>query len=786
MSVSGGWLLAPLVLMLLCTGAGLLIERAWGRHIPGALLPAAGLAGTIVLAGPFTLLDATAELAAPAVALAAAAGIAVSAPWRDPRLRAAWPWPLLVAAGAYALFAAPSLLSGQASIAGYVRLDDSATWLALVDQVMTHGRDLSGLQPSTYRRTLEVWLGGGYPVGALLPLGVVSKLTAQDPANAYASTIAVYGAILALGLYACARSLVTSRGLPAAAALVAVQASLLYGYAQWGAIKEVATAALLPLLAYAAVAAGRPGRVPGPALACVAAGALVAILGLNGLAWAGPALLLAAVIWWRAGEGARRLALGAGLVALLALAALPALAEIDFLRQTTAAGGAIRSQDELGNLIEPLSLLQGAGLWPAGDFRIAPDPLWPAVALALVVLAAALGGLALAARRRARALVALAAIAFAGALPAIAIGSPWIDAKALATVSPVLLLCAAALVAAGLGAAAERGGRAAAPAGGAGRGGRIVALAGAVVLTGGCAASTVVVVRDVQVAPRERLAELRAIAGEIAGEGPTVVLDYEIYAGRHFLRDAGAEGATDLRYRQVARSSGGLFDSLTTAEVDEIATPDLWVYRTIVRRRSPAAGRPPSAYRRSWAKHAWEVWQRDPAAPAPLARLALGTPLDPAAVPDCERIRALARTPGARTIAAVAGRLPALAPISPRDLSDGEAQIAVSVPVAGRWRLWVGGSAKGRLRASVGGLDAGSVRHELSHPGQWLRLRSVRIAAGATVVRLTYDGDDHASLGPIALTPLAADGEQPVIRLAPRDAGRLCDGRRYDWIEVLG
>jgi hypothetical protein len=342
----------------------------------------------------------------------------------------------------------------------------------------------------------------------------------------------------------------------------------------------------------------------------------------------------------------------------------------------------------------------------------------------------------------------------------------------LATVSPVLLLCAAALVGASLGAAE--------------RGGRIAALAGAVVLTGGCAASTIAVVRDVRVAPRERLAELRAIAGEIAGEGPTVVLDYEIYAGRHFLRAADAEGATDLRYRQVARSAGGLFGALTTAEVDDVATSDLWVYRTIVRRRSPVSSRPPGAYRRTWAGRGFEVWQRAPGAPRPLARLALGAPFDPTALPDCAQLRELARTPGARTLAAVARRPPLLAALGPLDLRDGSAEVAVSLPAAGSWRLWVGGSVQGHLRASIGGRDAGSVRHELSHSGQWLRLRALSLPAGAATVRLTYDGELPTDLGPLALTPAEADDAQPVVRVAPADAGRLCDGRRLDWVEALG
>jgi hypothetical protein len=91
----------------------------------------------------------------------------------------------------------------------------------------------------------------------------------------------------------------------------------------------------------------------------------------------------------------------------------------------------------------------------------------------------------------------------------------------------------------------------------------------------------------------------------------------------------------------------------------------------------------------------------------------------------------------------------------------------------------------GRLRASVDGRDAGSAHHELAHQGQWLRLRAVTLAAGRSTVRLAYDGSAPA-LGPIALTPPQTDAAPPVTRLAPAAAGRLCDGRRYDWIEALG
>ena len=50
----------------------------------------------------------------------------------------------------FAVFAAPVVLSGEPTVAGFIKLDDTATWLAFTDRIMEHGRDLDGLAPSTY------------------------------------------------------------------------------------------------------------------------------------------------------------------------------------------------------------------------------------------------------------------------------------------------------------------------------------------------------------------------------------------------------------------------------------------------------------------------------------------------------------------------------------------------------------------------------------------------------------------------------------------------------------
>ena len=81
----------------------------------------------------------------------------------------------------FAVYAAPIVLSGEPTIAGFIKLDDTATWLALTDRIMEHGRDLGGLAPSTYEATLHFNLGDGYPIGAFVPFGVGAELLGDGP-----------------------------------------------------------------------------------------------------------------------------------------------------------------------------------------------------------------------------------------------------------------------------------------------------------------------------------------------------------------------------------------------------------------------------------------------------------------------------------------------------------------------------------------------------------------------------------------------------------------------------
>ena len=199
-------------------------------------------------------------------------------------------WALGTAIGVFAVFAAPVVLSGEATFAGYIKLDDTATYFAMTDRVMEHARDLAGLAPSTYEATLATTLGVGYPTGVLMPIGIGHALVGYDLAWIFQPYIAFLAAMLALSLYALLEPLVPLRPMRAFAAFVAAQPAILFGYSLWGGIKELAGAWLFALLAVLVPWTLGPrssARAVLP-LAAVCA-AIVCVLSLPAAAWLFPA-----------------------------------------------------------------------------------------------------------------------------------------------------------------------------------------------------------------------------------------------------------------------------------------------------------------------------------------------------------------------------------------------------------------------------------------------------------------------------------------------------------------
>jgi hypothetical protein len=779
------WVLFPVLLLAVLVGCGLLVRAAVNVSLPAPLLPGVGLAVLICAGHLTTAFDATAELTTPVVVVLAIAGYLLAWPldWRAGR-RAL---PAAVAAvGVFLIYGAPVILSGEATFAGYIKLDDTATWMALTDRVMEHGRSLHGLAPSTYEATLAFNLGDGYPVGPFLPLGVGSQLVGTDVAWVIQPYMSLLAAVLAATMTELARPLVRSGALRAAAAFVAAQAALLVGYALWGGIKEVEAAALIAVAAAVTPPLLEPEVRPVAAvpLALVSAAAL-AVLSLGGAIWLLPMLIVPlVVIWWRSPRVARGSALVFTGLALLIL--LPLVAGGKLLPPTSSP---LTSAGALGNLYKPLSPFQVFGIWPVGDFRLRPDQgLITGVAIAVAAGFAVWGAIS-ARRRQAWGLLLYWAAVALGAFILVVIGSPWVEGKALATASPGVLLAATV----GIAVLFERGLR-------------IEAGLAALIVAGGVIVSNVLGYRDVNLAPRDQLAELEHIGDRIDGEGPALMTEYNPYGARHFLRKADAEGASELRRRVVPLRTGGTLEKGRWADTDSFDLGGLLIYRTLVLRRSPAQSRPPLPYSLIDAGRYYEVWQRGPDPPPGLSLLPLGQITDPGSVAQCSAIQrfaagvagdtlAYAERPANVVVAASRTQHPGSwsngtsETISPR--SAGTASATVDLPAPSAWQIWLGGSVRGRMDVSIDGRPAGSVRHFLNNDGLYVELGSATLDAGRHTVELHYHGtDDHpgsggrvSPIGPLILSP-ADPATEPVNLVPASRAGDLC-GKRLDWVESI-
>jgi hypothetical protein len=783
MDLISAWVLFPGLLLVLCWGCGVLVGRIAGSAVPPAIVPACGLATVIVLGHALTLLSETAELAAPVVLAAAIVGLALWVRARRPEIPAG---AAVAGLAAFLAFGAPVLLSGEATFAGYIKLDDSATWMAFADRLTDAGRNVDDLDPSTYELLLRLNLDVGYPVGAFLPWAVASNLTGVDVAWTLQPYLSFLGGLVALAAYEISGGLLSRTWLRVVCAVVSAQPALLFAYAQWGGVKELAAAALLVSLAVllAKLASDRGFRAMLPSAVVFAA--FLSVLGLPGMVWLVPLVLLAGLPMARdrgLRSGVGRLAVGLGLLAILAVIGYRAGTAVSPI-------GPDFTNDDLVNLIDPLNPLQVFGIWPSGDFRVEPvSPVATGVLLALLGPALYLG-VSRAVSRKSWPLLTLAAAATISLVAILIIGSPWIDAKALAIASVAPLLTAT-VGAAGL----LSDGRPAI-------GGALLAA-----LTAGVLWSNVLAYGEVWLAPRGQLEELERVGTTFDGQGPTLLTEFQPYGARHFLREADAEGASELRPRLVPLRDGTLPAKGTTPDTDELDPAALLVYRTLVLRRSPAQSRPPLPYRLVQQGDYYEVWQRPAGAVPVSSHLALGAGEATAAIPRCADVRALAAAaqPGDRLVA-MPGAPTIEVPLPEPEgtpgwaVASGNGQIVPTgdgtlvthpdVAIPGRYEIWVGGSVRGELRLAVDGASIGTVRQFLNNHGQYMHLGNAELDSGRHTIELSYtESDLHpgSAAAPAPMGPLVLRSGGPYGRLSsvtPAEASSLCN-RQWDWIALV-
>ena len=751
------WVAFPAVQILIWLGCGSLAARIARVDVPRALLAPLGFCVVVVAGGLVTAIPSLAPLTVPVIVALAVAGFVLAPPWKGGRPS---PWLVGALVAVFAVYAAPIVLSGSATFAGYIRLDDTATWLALTDRVMEAGRDIDGLAPSSYEATLFFNLADGYPIGVFIPLGVGQALTGLDAAWLVQPYMALLAVLLAFGLWELSGRILKSARARALVVALSAQPALLYGYYLWGGIKEVAAAALIALVAcllFRAAPAGAGVRSMWPVALAIAA--LISCLSVAGGVWIGPLLIGALVVAALAGSPSRAAFKAGALVGMVALMIAPVLAGGGLIPPTSSP---LDDPEARGNLIEALSGLQAVGIWPAGDFRVDADDMSVTIALCAFALAAAVAALIAALRARRWDLVAyLAGVPLAATAIAM-VGSPWVQGKAFAIVSPVMLFAAF------LGCAwawSER---------------RLILGAGVgALLVAGVVWSNALAYSEVNLAPREQLAELEEIGGMLEGTSPVLMTEYQPYGVRHFLRESEAEGASELRRRLVPLADGTSLEKGLWADTDDFRADALEPYEALVLRRSPEQSRPPGNYELAWSGDFYEVWERGEGAPA--KRMALGSGRSPVAEPDCSDVRELAAEVPAGTLRAAAGEEPTfLAGTSGR----------IDPAAAGEHTVWIEGSVRGTAKLSIDGTEVSSVRHQLNNEGLYTELGTAELPAGAHEVSVELSGRTVApgsggpgEAGGLAITR-ADDAQAPLTQVPADGAARLC-GREWDWIEAV-
>ncbi len=453
-------LLYPCVLALLCVGAGLLVDRASGGFLPGALLPAVG-AAALIGASQLTTYSAAAAPATPYVlALLAAAGSCTgSAAGGDARAAVAAMRVVQLAVPVLAYVAAPLapvLFAGRPSFSSYGVLTDSAFHMLGADFLIRHGQDYAHLDlRNSYGQYLNGYYNTSYPSGADTLFGGsafllgVPLIWAFQPFNAFMLATASGPA------WVLARRIGLDGVLAAAAALTITVPALVYGYELIASVKEIT--ALGMILTLGALVALHTRWLRGPPQGA-APFALVAAAGISALgvafgAWVLTAVLVLAVIAIRraasGGRSARQplLLIAAGaIVALLA-----ALGTWIDLSGSLRVAQNIASTSNPGNLQKPLRTVQVLGTWLVASYKHVPigGHLTLSYALAfLVALAAAVLGAVYVVYIRQYALASWIGLTLVAWLGLTAYGTTWAEGKALMLTSPVIVLLAWAGVAA--------------------------------------------------------------------------------------------------------------------------------------------------------------------------------------------------------------------------------------------------------------------------------------------------------------------------------------------------
>ncbi len=692
--------------------------------------------------------------------------------------------PLVLGLAVFYIHGLPILMSGTPTFAGWIKLDDGSSWLAMTDQMLTAGRDTSSLAPSTHEAISQILLNPAtedlpYPSGSFVPLGVFSKWLSIDPAWILQPYMAAAAMLLCITFFALLQQIKIPNWTKFLAVVLGPTSALYLGYAMWGGIKELL---LVPLIVLVTALTpnvlektNEPTRVIPFALGC---SAYVLIFSLSGLVWlAIPILYLVFKLTMETRKVPWRHA--AYFIATFSICSLAVLSSIanspkSLMKMLTFA----QSSSDIGNLLGPLKFTQIFGVWLTGDFRYPPQ--FPVANTALVLLAGVLFvfGCYFFLTTGNGHIAALGI--WVTVLSAIALkGNAWISGKTLAMASPIVLViafCALGFVA-----------------------NKFSMEAGilAAILTGGVLVSYAYTYHEAWLAPYDQLKELEVIGKDSSFSSPALMIEYSAYGSRHFLRKLDAEGAGELRRNLIPLRDGKGLGKGAFADIDEFALDSIEKYQTLVLRSSPNSSRPPGNYDLKFIGTYYEVWQKNLEVKLPALHFPFGSKGTPSAKPECSFIDSeIAKTLSGNDVAVSPSRsfinLP-IGDITNQASGPGKASVFESkfdVSDANRFDLWVEGWIKGRAKVLIDDVLVTSVSHVLNVGGSLTKIGAIDLQSGPHVLRVVMDspwfipgsGGLSYPMGPFYLS--GQNEKYSVEEVSPKNLNSLCT-KPVDWIELV-
>jgi hypothetical protein len=770
------------VLCLAAVVVGQAILSMGGRREFSWLSAPVGLAALLVVAGLAIKLPGHAQ----AAAIALGAAVAVALVWlflSGGAVGFARAVGVAAPAAALSLVGAslPFIAAGRMGILGVGLVnDDMAYHLLIANWLGSH----SGPMPTL--------VSDGYPVGPHALVDGISQILGSGLVDTFAGltlALPVLIAALAAGVLADLRPVRRT----VAGALVAL-AYLGAAYLAQEAFKEPIEALLV--LGFALLLPSARGPRSALPLGVVAAGSVYAY-SFPGLAWlVGTAVAYWLFVRWAGARwGGRRtpakrpkytsssvesstrrvrkstvgvgLAVAAAVLVVLIAPEIPRL--VDFtgfraFRSSSISGG-------LGNLRHQLSPVEALGVWPTSEFRLAAaDSSHPIVfylGAALAVLAFVVALPRWLARRGPEVPAALAA-AIVIYLGALALGTVYTSAKALAIAAPLVMLISV---------------------GGLFDAGRLrLALASALALA--AAASSFLVLRQAPVGPTDHASELATFRPQIAGKrvlflGRDDFVQYDLRGSRPFV------AVRNFYDNFYVRPDLRLHDVFQKFDFDSVTAAKLHRFPYVITTRGGFASGPPPWLRLVRRTPSFALWRRvGPLTP----RRTLQEGPDPGVTLVCTK-------PAGRKLRAAGGAAMVFtrAPVATgrwrpsATVKDGSPASATLRLPAGRWAISIQYDATRNVTVTVPGFAA-TIPANLDYRGStpYYRVGDITVRRAGTV-RFTASverpplagrllgADSVAHLGVIAASPVGrsprgvpGDGEAKVA------LGAAC-GRYLDW-----